>query len=172
MCSGFGIRILAVRRSIQEIEVEGVTEVHPISDFDSLLPRADFLIVCAPETPETQGMIGEEEINLLPDSAIVVNIARGEIIQEKALYEALSSGKLASAGIDVWYQYPERKDDRSNTPPSKFPFHELENVVMSPHRAGGWIESANARMEHLARLLNSAARNEPMENLVNVRIGY
>jgi phosphoglycerate dehydrogenase-like enzyme len=172
ICSGLGLRIIAVRRTIQESEVEGQIEIYPGSDLDSLLPRADFLIVCLPETPETQGMIGEEEINQLPNGAIVVNIARGEILQEKALYEALSNGKLASAGIDVWYQYPEREEDRSNTPPSKFPFHELENVVMSPHRAGGWAKSGDARMEHLANLLNCAARNEHMGNLVDVQRGY
>lgn len=172
ICLGFGLRIIAVRRSIQETEVEGQIEIYPSSDLSSLLSRADFLIVCLPETPETKGMIGEEEIDRLPDGAIVVNIARGEVIQEKALYEALSNGKLASAGLDVWYQYPEMEEDGKNTAPSKFPFHELENVVMSPHRAGGWVQSANARMEHLAHLLNNAARNEPMENLVDVRKGY
>jgi phosphoglycerate dehydrogenase-like enzyme len=117
-------------------------------------------------------MIGEEELFSLPKGAIVVNIARGEILQEKALYDSLISGKVGAAGLDVWYEYPESEEERRNTPPSKYPFHQLDNVVMSPHRAGGWTQSEKQRMEHLAYMLNRAARGEPLENLVDLERGY
>jgi phosphoglycerate dehydrogenase-like enzyme len=172
ICSGFGPEICAVRRSIEEPEMDGDVELYPVRSLHSLLQQANILMVCLPLTPETHGMIGVKELNVLPEDSIVVNVARGDIIEEKALFEALSSKRLASAGLDVWYQYPQREEDRSNTPPSKYPFHQLENVVMSPHRAGMWNESERVRMEHLARLLNCAARNEPMDHLVDIRRGY
>ncbi len=172
MCLGMGMQVHAIRRSIGEPKVEGEVEIYPLAELHSLLQKADVLMVCLPETNETRGMIGEEELLLLPDGAVVVNIARGEVIQEKALYEALAPRKLSAAGLDVWYRYPESEEDRSHTPPSNYPFHELENVVMSPHRAGGWTESGKHRMGHLAEILNKAARGEPMENLVDSERGY
>jgi phosphoglycerate dehydrogenase-like enzyme len=172
ICSGLGLEICAVRRSIDEPDVDGDVDLYPVESLHSLLRQANILIVCLPSTLETRGMIGERELEALPDGAIVVNVARGDIIEERALFEALSSKKLASAGLDVWYQYPQREEDRSNTSPSKYPFQQLENVVMSPHRAGGWIQSERVRIEHLARLLNCAARNEPMEHLVDIQRGY
>ena len=167
-----GLEIYAVRRSIDRPEVDGDIELYPVESLHSLLQQANVLIVCLPSTPDTRGIIGEKELEALPDGAIVVNIARGDIIEEKVLFEALSSKKLASAGLDVWYQYPEREEDRSNTPPSKYPFHRLENVVMSPHRAGGWNQSERVRMEHLAHLLHCAVWNEPIHHLVDLGRGY
>jgi phosphoglycerate dehydrogenase-like enzyme len=172
MCAGIGMKIRAVRRSINEMELDGEAEIYPVKALGSLLGKANVLMFCLPATQETRGMIGHKELNALPMRAIIVNVARDEIIDEKALFDFLSNNSLASAGLDVWYRYPNKEEDRSNTPPSKYPFHRLENVVMSPHRAGGWIESERARMVNLARLLNSAARNEPMENVVDIQRGY
>ncbi|MFN2168962.1 MAG: hydroxyacid dehydrogenase, partial [Anaerolineae bacterium] len=77
-----------------------------------------------------------------------------------------------AAGLDVWYRYPEDKAARSNTPPAAYPFHELDNVVMSPHRAGHTAEAETLHLEHLARLLNAAARGEPLPNPVDLEAGY
>ena len=95
------------------------------------------------------------------------------IVDEAALYEALRSGALHSAGIDVWYRYPGRDGDPKNTPPAEHPFHELDNVVMSPHR-GGWLHEAEAlRMRDLAELLNALAREEdPAPGRVDLEAGY
>ena len=172
MCAGFGMKIHAVRHSINKMEVDGDIKIYPVHMLDSLLINANILVVCLPATQETRELIGEKELNALPEGAVVVNVARGEIIEEKALFEYLSNNKTASAGLDVWYQYPEKEEDRRNTPPSKYPFHQLENVVISPHRAGLWGESERVSMEYLADLLNCAVRNEPMDNLVDLQRGY
>ena len=93
-------------------------------------------------------------------------------MDEEALYLALRDGVIRAAGIDVWYTYPQEEADRTHTMPSDFPFHELDNVVMSPHRAG-YLSAAEAdRMSHLAVLLNAAARDEPMPSRVNKELGY
>jgi phosphoglycerate dehydrogenase-like enzyme len=95
-------------------------------------------------------------------------------VDEAALYHALRDGRLHAAGLDVWYHYPAPGDEaaRAHTPPSAYPFHELDNVVLSPHRAGGSMETDRARMDHLAALLAAAARGEPLPNRVNIQVGY
>jgi phosphoglycerate dehydrogenase-like enzyme len=109
---------------------------------------------------------------LLPEGAILVNVARGPIVNESALFHALKVGKLYAAGLDVWYNYPEDEPTRSRTAPSEFPFHGLDNVVMSPHRAGGAMDLDLRRMEALAELLNATRHGEPMPNRVDITLGY
>ena len=109
---------------------------------------------------------------MLPPGAELVNVGRGPIVDEAALYNALRNGTLHAAGLDVWYNYPADEAGRSHTLPSAYPFHELENVVMSPHRAGHSSETETLRMGHLMVLLNAAARGEPMPNRLDVRVGY
>ena len=97
---------------------------------------------------------------------------RGGIVEEAALYGALRDHKLAAAGIDVWYRYPKNEAERRTTAPSQYPFHELANVVMSPHRGGDSMETEKLRMTHLAILLNAAAQGKAIPNQVDVAKGY
>lgn len=170
LCRGLGMEVMAVRRRVGRAS-DG-TNCHSPRSLPRLLPRANALLICLPHTPETTGIIGTEELRLLPDRAILVNIGRGPIVDEAALYRALHDGSLYAAGLDVWYNYPADEDARSHTPPSAFAFHELENVVMSPHRAGGSAETETLRMDHLVELLNAAANGQPMPNRVDVEAGY
>ena len=147
-------------------------EIYPPDALHSLLPRADALLICLPHTPETTGLVGERELALLPSSAVLVNIGRGPIVDEAALYHALRDGTLHAAGLDVWYNYPADEAARSRTPPSAYPFHELDNVVMSPHRAGHFDETETLRMTYLAASLNAAARGEELPDRVNLKAGY
>jgi phosphoglycerate dehydrogenase-like enzyme len=170
-CQALGMRVLATRRR-PDAPVDAAAELHPPADLPRLLPRADVLIVTLPLTPETKGLIGAAEFALLPRGALLVNVGRGAIVDEDALYQALCDGRLAAAGIDVWYAYPTDEASRSNTAPSKHAFHELDNVVMSPHRGGDAREIESLRMAHLADLLNAAARGEPLANRVDLSTGY
>lgn len=181
LCRGLGMDVIAIQRqvpavgSLQDIATGGGdldAELAPIQDLHRLLPRADALLICLPYTDETSGLIGARELALLPAGAVLVNIGRGPIVEEAALYHALRDGSLYAAGLDVWYQYPPDADARAHTPPSVYPFHELPNVVMSPHRAGGSTQTERLRAAHLARLLNAAARGEPMPNRVDLDAGY
>ena len=170
VCRALEMTVLATRRN--RLEQDGVAEIHPISALPQLLPRSQALIITAPLTPETRGLIGEKELALLPRGALLINVGRGAIVDEAALYQALQSGQLAAAGLDVWYTYPRDEAAQSNTPPSQFPFHELDNVVLSPHRGGDEVGIDVPRMAELAELLNAAARGEPMLNRVDVQAGY
>lgn len=171
VCSAMGMRVLATRRN-PEKPLNAPGEVHPSSNLHSLLPEANVLIICLPLTAETRGLISEDEINLLPDKAIVVNVGRGPVIDQHALYQALKNGKLHSAGLDVWYNYPPDEASRSNTLPADVPFHQLDNIVMSPHRGGGSAEIELRRMAHLAEFLNLAAAGESLPNQVSLERGY
>lgn len=171
-CQALGMTVLATKRQVSDKADKYAAETYPTGATRDLLPRADALLICLPLTPETEGFIGERELALLPEGAVLVNIGRGAIIDQHALYAALSSGRLRAAGLDVWYNYPPDEEARANTPPADVPFHELDNVVMSPHRGGASDETGRLRMAALARLLNNAARGEPLTNQVDLQRGY
>ncbi|MHC4339654.1 MAG: NAD(P)-dependent oxidoreductase [Planctomycetota bacterium] len=167
-CRALGMRVLATRRGGS---IVGPDEVHGPEALHDLLPRADALFVCLPRTERTEGVLGERELALLRPGSLLVNIARGPIVEEAALYAALKAGRLA-AGLDVWYRYPEGEEARRDTQPAELPFHELDNVVLSPHRGGLTADTEALRARHLAEMLNAAARNEPMPNRVDLQEGY
>ena len=171
-CRALGMNTLATRRRLGSPETDAGTEVHPPDALRDLLPRADAVIICLPHTPATDGLLGAAELALLPAQAVLVNIGRGRIVDERALYEALRDGRLQAAGLDVWYSYPPDEAARAAWPPSAYPFHELDNVIMSPHRGGAADETARLRMTALAEMLNEAAAGREMGNRVDVVAGY
>ncbi len=173
ICRAFGMDVHGVRRRPDLPTAEPIT-VHGLSELPAILPLADALIVCLPLTSETEGLIGDRELRLLRPSAVLVNVARGAIVEEKALYGALKERRIAAAGIDVWYRYPSAPEERRNTPPSQYPFHELDNVVMSPHRGGAYrtAELEEQRMRDLAVSLNAAARGGAIPHPVDLAAGY
>lgn len=166
-CVGLGMRVIAHRRnptlgpSMDGVVVLGVHEIA------RSLVKADILLVAMPETPETTRMLGSDELGVLKDGAILVNIARANLVDEVALYDALKSGRLRAAGLDVWYRYPE-SGQKAHTFPGNLPFHELPNVVLSPHRGGSSADVEKARIEAIADLLNTS----PMPNRVDLERGY
>ncbi len=143
-------------------------------DLSSILSQTDFLVVMMPLTPETEGYLGENELKQLKESAIIVNISRGRIIDEKALYQALVQKRIAGAALDVWYIYPGPKSGKSaeNCPPATHPFWELENVVMSPHRAYNCLERMKLHWGDVIDALNDVAHNKEPKNTVNLSLGY
>jgi len=169
--SAMQMRILGVRRN-PEARSDDVAEIYGLEALPQLLPQADVLIIALPLTPETEGLIGEKELALMPRGAVLVNVGRGPIVEAEALFNSLREEHLRGAGLDVWYNYPPDSDPHSPVPPAVFPFHELENVVMSPHRGGGSEDTGKLRMLHLAELLNTAARGEPLPNRVDLQAGY
>jgi phosphoglycerate dehydrogenase-like enzyme len=170
-CRGLGMDVIATRRRAPNEHSEGV---YPPEALHTLLPRGDVLIIALPLTEKTEGLIGGAELAMLRPRAVLVNVGRGPIVDEEALYQALRDGTVHAAGLDVWYNYPADEASRDDTPPSAYPFHRLDNVVMSPHRAGtgGSEEIELRRMTHLAALLNAAAAGEEMPNRVDIGVGY
>lgn len=171
VCRALGMTVLAMRSRPEPSD--GIArEIHGATALPDLLPRIHALMVCLPHTAKTDGLIGAAELALLPKEAILVNIGRGPIVDEAALYAALRDSSIKGAGLDVWYNYPSDPESRLHTSPSAYPFGELENVVLSPHRGGHVAETETLRMESLAGLLNLAAAGKPMPNRVELDRGY
>ena len=172
-CQALGMKVVAVRLNPRvPLPPDIAAEIHPPSDLSQVLPRANVLMVALPLTPQTRGLIGAAELARLPKGAVLVNVGRGPIVDDEALYNALRDGTLGAAGIDVWYTYPADAAERLHTFPSKYPFQELDNVVLSPHRGGMTVDSETQGMAQIALMLNAAARGEPMPNRVDVGAGY
>jgi phosphoglycerate dehydrogenase-like enzyme len=135
----FGMRVHAVSASGR---APGADWASPVEGLRDLLQVVDYLVIACPLTPQTRGLIGARELALMKRSAVVINIARAQIIDEEALFLALEAGRLAGATLDVWYQYP-----NSETPsprPSRFPFDRLPTVHCTPHTSA-WTEELFAR---------------------------
>jgi len=168
-CRALGMKATALRRG--EAAADNNISIYPSSRLDELIGAADVLFLSVPLTFNSKGMIGAPQLSRLPDGAIVVNISRGDIIDEKALYDALSSGRI-KAGLDVWYNYPRLEESGIRANPSEYPFHDLPNVVMTPHLAGHSDRTEHLRASELARMLNTAAKGEAMPNRVDLERGY
>ncbi len=171
-CSGFGMEVMAIRKHPDHNTADGNIPVFPIDQLQDLLPHTNVLLIALPLTGETENLIGEKELYLLPKGSILINIGRGPIVNQFALFKALKSGHLRAAGSDVWYNYPDSENSQQNTPPADVPFGELENFVLSPHRGGLVEESEEQRATALAELLNAANRNQPIPNKVDIEAGY
>ncbi|CCE06502.1 putative phosphoglycerate dehydrogenase [Bradyrhizobium sp. STM 3843] len=131
----------------------------PVADLDAALPRADFVSIHCPKTPETVGMFNAARLRLMKPTAYLINTARGGLIDEAALYDALASGKLAGAGLDVFEQEP---------PPVGHALHALPNVIMAPHVAGVTREAVDRMSEQTARNILSVLDGAPIsENVIN-----
>ncbi len=157
-CLALGMKVSAVRRYPRQ-EPDDPIAVHPAAELKTLLAGAEVLFVCLPLTEDTEGLLAADELALLPDRAIVINVARGKVIDEKAFYDELRRGRIR-AGLDVWYCYPRDEPSRLTQSPSDYPFHELPNVVMTPHIGGNSDRTEKLRIAALADLLNRMARSE------------
>lgn len=145
---------------------------HGLDGLDQQLSLASILINTLPSTPATQGLLGERRLGLLQSGATFVNVGRADVAEERALFEALRTGHLGAAGLDVWYRYPDSEGARSATQPSAYDFGGLDNVVLSPHRAGHLLGTESERAEHLAQLFDALANGASAPGRVNVEAGY
>jgi phosphoglycerate dehydrogenase-like enzyme len=161
---GFGMKIAALRRR------HGTAQGDPLVDafyarpqLHDLIAASDYLLLVTPLTPETRGMIGAAEIAAMQPSAVLINIGRGPVVDEAALIQALESGKIRGAALDVFTVEPL---------PAGHPFYRLTNVLLSPHtadRVEGFLgPPVKAFLENLERFL----KGELLENVVDKHAGY
>jgi D-3-phosphoglycerate dehydrogenase len=146
-------------KSAAEIKAAGC---EPVADLDAAWPRADFVSIHCPKTPETVGMFNAARLKRMRATAYLINTARGGIIEELALHDALVSGRLAGAGLDVFEQEP---------PPVGHSLFELPNVIIAPHVAGVTREAVDRMSEQTARNILSALDGEPIrQNVINLDV--
>lgn len=136
---------------------------HTRAEFETLLAESDFVVVACPLTEATRSLIGAPELARMRPTASLINVARGEVIDEQALYEALRDRRIRSAAIDVWYRYPR---DGASCEPSRFPFAGLDNVILTPH-SSAWTDRVVAlRFRDIAANIDRLAAGEPLLNVI------
>jgi phosphoglycerate dehydrogenase-like enzyme len=160
-----GMRVLAVRRhastlhSADPLLEQGYTPERRLE----MISRCDYLVLAAPLTSETRGMIGEPEFAAMKPTAVVINVGRGPVIDEAAMTKALSSGRIKGAALDVFDHEPL---------PVGHPFYKLENVLLSPHCADhtpDWLDNA---MQFFIEQYERFREGQPLLNIVEKRLGY
>lgn len=152
----FDCRVLAFDPYLESEEIIR-RNAEPV-DFDALLGAAEILTVHCPLTDETRGMLGDAELARLPDGALLVSTARGGIIDEPALANAITVGKIAGAGLDVWDKEP---------PPADHPLLAFDTVIASPHTAGVTIDSRANMARYAATQLIDLFDGKPPARPVN-----
>lgn len=125
---------------------------------------ADFFVISLPLTDNTRGIVGADAFAAMRPEALVVNVGRGPIINEQALYDALRSERIGGAVIDTWYRYP--SPDQGNVLPSNLPFHELPNITMTPHMSGWTHGTIRRRQQVIAENIMRRAQDRACLNVV------
>lgn len=158
----FGMEVHVANRS--PVAGEGYAATYDLAGLPDMAAQVDILINTLPLTDSTAGLIGAEVLGALGPQAIVMNVGRGPVIDEDALYEALSSRKIGGAIIDTWYVYP--TPGAPNPMPGHRPFHELDNVTLTPHMSG-WTHGTIARRQAaIARNIRNLEAGKTLENRV------
>lgn len=164
LSKAFGMRVLAMRRSARATgRARYVDLLLPPDRLPQLLAQSDFVVLALPLTMETRGLIGERELRTMKRSAYLINIARGEIVDEPALVRALEEGWIAGAGLDVFATEPLPPDSR---------LWELPNVIFSPHIAGGMEDYVLRATEIFCENLKRYLSGKRLLNVVDKRRGY
>jgi phosphoglycerate dehydrogenase-like enzyme len=159
----FDMKVCAIRRNVGHSAEDDLDLFGGPDIMVEVLRRADYVVVAMPATPETKGTIGTRELALMKSTAFLINVARAEIVDEVALYNALAQRAIAGAALDVWYRYPR---DAGPTPPATQQFHELHNVLMTPH-VSGWTDGMlDARAKAIAENIRRVGSGETPLNLI------
>ena len=133
------------------------------SSLHALLTESDVVVVSAPLTPATEGMVGAEQLRTLGSDGVLINVGRGPLVDERALYDALLHGDIRAAAVDVWYRYPA---PGGRSAPSELPFAELTNILMTPHSSGVTADTFRGRADDVAANIGRLARGEALVNVV------
>lgn len=164
-----GMRVRAVTRQPDRYDGNGqpdwLERLDGLDATTTLFADSDVVVLAVPLTDALRGFVGAPELAALGPHGFLVNVGRGELVKERDLYEALRGRVIAGAALDVWYRYPVNRED---TMPSTYPFHELDNVLMSPHVSGAAEETYLARARFVAENLRRLAAGEPLANQVHV----
>jgi phosphoglycerate dehydrogenase-like enzyme len=161
-CAAFGMRVIGVDGRRKD-RPAGVDELHTPNELDDLLPRADFVILTIPHTPETEGLMNADRFGRMKPSAFFINIGRGKTTRLDDLVAALTAGRLAGAGLDVFEEEPL---------PADHPLWSAPNVLLTPHTAGFGPFLDDRRFEIIVDNARRFLRHEPLLNIVDKSLWF
>lgn len=168
---GFDVTIYAATRSGTSKHANLAEKLVKIDQVKPLVEESDFVILSLPHTPDSEGLVNEDFISWMKPSSILVNISRGPIVEEKALFDALQRNKIRGAGLDVWWQYPKKWRGKGE-PPTEMPFQELDNLVASPHRAGYSENTEREYFQFAGENILRFIQGETPLNIIDPNRGY
>ncbi|MEM6429473.1 MAG: NAD(P)-dependent oxidoreductase [Deinococcota bacterium] len=163
-----GLNVTILKRN--PVQDEAINHCYTPDDLPDALANADVVICSLPLTPTTEGLLDANALSHLKEHSILINVGRGRVIDEAALYQHLQTHSLCVAALDVWWRGANKHPDTPSYPANK-PFWELLNVIMSPHRADQVKNSNHARFEDVASTIAALCKGE-MRNQVDVGQGY
>ena len=163
--AALGCRVLAANRTARE-RPPSVERIFPMSELDQMLGECDVVVLSCALTAETTGLIDRRRLAAMKPDALLINLARGPIADEDALFEALRDGTIGGAALDTWWRYPSAAEPAPR--PSRHPFHELSNVIMTPHCSPRTDATIERRSRDVARNIDRFVRGEKLENIVAV----
>lgn len=158
----FGMKVLVANRSeVQSSDMDAYFSLERLHEF---MAACDIVVVTLPLTEQTRSLVDADAIAAMKQQAVLVNVGRGLVIEERALFEALKNKHIGGAVIDTWYQYP--PSETANCPPSQFDFASLNNVLMSPHMSG-WTEgTVQRRKQTIADNINRLYKGQSLLNVL------
>lgn len=160
---GMGVRVLGCART-RPADCASIAAFWPLDQLDAFLAECDFVILSIALTPQTQNLIDEHRLKRMRPNAVLMNLARGPVVNEKALYDALTKGTIAGAVIDVWWQYPDAANPHRRG--ATLPFHELPNVMMTPHSSQWTEQMMDRRWDMIVGNLGRLYRGEVLQNII------
>jgi phosphoglycerate dehydrogenase-like enzyme len=172
--SGFDVKFHILRKNWdkQRKELSTPAKRYDFNNLYDFLNEIDILMVAVPVTSLTKGLIKSNEISLLGPEGLIVNVARGDIINQEDLYNSLKNKIITGAAIDVWYDYHPNPDKDGNKHPYEFPFHTLDNIILSPHRGYSPFSDLLRWNEVVENITRIAVGDNNVINLVNLEQGY
>jgi len=172
--SGFDVKFHILRNNWnkQKEDLPTLANRYKFNQLYEFLKEIDILIIAVPVTSLTSGLIKAKEISLLRPNGLIVNVARGEIINQKDLYNALKNRIISGAAIDVWYDYHPNPDNDGVKRPYKFPFHTLDNIILSPHRGYSPFSDLFRWNEVIENITRMAKGRERLINVVRFEEEY
>lgn len=172
--SGFDVTFAALRRdwTKQTEPLPTQTEKYAYSDVCPFFEEVDTVIISLPLTFLTKGLITMKELNLLGRDGLLVHVGRGPVVDEHDLYAALQNKIIAGAALDVWYNYTPLPDEKGRAYPFEYPFHRLNNVVLSPHRAASPFRDLNRWDEVIENIRRFAQGEKEFINTVDLDQEY
>ena len=164
LSKSFGMKVIATRRSVKKAgKAKNVDLMLPQAQLREMLGKSDYVVLSVPLTPETRHIIGETELSSMKPSSYIINVGRGDLIDEEALIRALDEKKIAGAGLDVTAIEPLPKNSR---------LWDMDNVILSPHVSGGMEDYMSQATELFCDNIHRYLEGKKLRNVIDRKKGY
>jgi len=161
LCKAFGMRVVGVKRNLTE--VAGVDAAVAVTELHEHLPHADFVVLALPFTPETESLLGKNEFDVMKESAYLINIGRGKVVDEAAMIRALKNSSIAGAYLDAFAEEPL---------PANHVLWDMDNVLLVPHDSHSSPHIGDRMVDLFCANLQQYVRGKPLDNVCDPRKGY